>query len=233
MADQWSPFKSNLPNPEVSSEKKDEGATGPSAAELIAASVTAAINPLIESNKVLASRLEAVEASTKRPVRTEPTTVEQPASVFDDEDKAFAQHLGPLAQRQLEFEARVVKQEVKQEFVAKGYGDFLTKFAERIDTTLDNSPLVAGDGKLCRGDRVYIRNVINMVIGEEATNNKLRFDGKERGFFLESAGGDAGVNSGGVPDDGLTDEQRKIFLRMGVDPKTDGKKAIARLKFVH
>lgn len=193
-------------------------------AQLLAEALTPVLNTLNSVN----SRLDTIEQNGRRP--DPPANTEVP-SVLDNEDAAFAHRVGPLAQRQLETEARFTYNEVKQEYIERGYGEVFKELEKSIKETLEGSPLIDGNGRLCRGDAGYIRNVVDMAFGRHALANGVRFGGKDRGFFIESAGGNSTHAGTESVDDGLTPAQRKVFNRMGVSP-ADAKKTMGKLQFV-
>lgn len=194
-------------------------------AELIAE----ALKPFGETLTNLSAKIDAVEQATKKPEpkQTEP---DQPMSVLDDENIAFAQRLTPLMLRQLELEARIVRSDIKAEYVSAGYGDLWNQYDKEINMVIEGSPIVAPNGKPMRGDPEYIRNVVDMVFGRAARKAGMRFDGKSKGFFLETGGGADGPTRQ-PENDGLTDGQRKVFGRMKVS-LDDAKKVMGKLKFV-
>jgi hypothetical protein len=199
-------------------------------AELIAE----ALAPLVESQKTfqttLNDRLTALENNTKPREKPAPTKPDEPISVLDDENAAFAQRMTPLMIRQLEFEAGVTKDRIKREYETAGYGELWTQFGAEIDQIVDSTALVTGDGKVFRGDPQYIRNVVDMVFGRAARKGGMKFGGKDKGFFLESAS--SGTESTDQStSDGLTESQRKVVTRMGV-PLDQAKKVMAKLHFV-
>jgi hypothetical protein len=237
----WNPFAKNdppvtTPNPDAAAGDGKNVAAPPekTPAELLAESLRSGLEPVMAKLTEVSTRLDTVEQATKRPAR-DATEGAPPSrvSVFDDEDAAIAQRMAPLFQRQLETEARMTYNEVKSEVTAKGYGEVFEKFGAQIEQTLEGSPLVGPDNKLCRGDKTYIRNVITMVIGAEAVKAGLKFNGRDRGFFIEGAGGsaDGGVGTGPV-NDGLNDAQRKFATKHGLS-NDQMKASVAKLKFVN
>lgn len=198
-------------------------------AEIIADSLSTGLKPVTDSMAALNARLDTIEAATRRPeVKRDPV---EATSVLDDENAAFTQRLTPLLLRQLELEARIVKSDIKNEYAAAGYGDLWSQYQKEIDQVIEGSPIVSGEGKPLRGDPQYIRNVVDMVFGRAARAGGMRFDGKSKGFFLETAGG--GDTSVRTPEnDGLTDGQRKVMGRLKVS-NDDAKKVLAKLKFVN
>lgn len=222
----WFPSKEdkNMPDPELKDKPPEK-----TQAELIAESVGAALKPYMEAQVARDARLDAIEANTRRPAeRVEPV---ENVSVMENEDLAFAQRIGPVMLRQLETEARIARSEVKQEYVAAGYGEAWAEFEKGIDEVLNQSPVVGADGKAIRGNPDYIRNVVDMVFGRAAKKAGIKFGGRERGFFLESAGGGENNVGGGAPNDGLTPEQVRAFTKMGLT-REDAKKSLSKLKFV-
>lgn len=195
-----------------------------SPAELIAE----ALRPLVEGNTKLQERLAAIEEATKKP---EPKVeANQPMSVLDDENVAFAQRLTPLMLRQLELEARIVRNDIKAEYASAGYADLWAQYETDINKILEGTSVISADGKPLRGDPQYVRNVVDMTFGREARKAGMRFDGKAKGFFLETGGGGDGLTRQ-PENDGLTEGQRKVFGRMKVS-LDDAKKVMGKLKFV-
>ena len=203
-------------------------------AELIAETLSAALKPVTDTLSTINGRLEAVENSTRRPER-EITPTETP-SVFDNEDAAFAQRIGPVMLRQYELEARYVRDEIRREYERAGHGEVWAQYEGQINGELERSALVQPDGhggvRPLRGDPAYIRNVVNMIIGAAAVAAGMRFDGKSKSFFLETAGGDAGPGSHVDPADGLSADQRRVTARMGLTPE-QAKASLGKLKFVN
>jgi len=213
------------PDPANKDANTNASANQTSPAELIAE----ALKPFGEQFTQLNQRLSTIEENS-RP-KPKPVEVAELTSVYEDENAAFNQRLTPIAMRQLELEARMVRDDVRREYDDLGFGDMWKQYAGEIDQFLSGSPLVTADGKSLRGDPAYIRNVVDMVLGRAARTKGLKFNGKEQNFFLESAGGNAS-DSGSTANDGLTDKQRKVFERMGV-PVADGKKTMDKLTFIN
>jgi len=215
--------ENKVPDPEVKPPEKSQ-------AELIAE----ALSPFVESQRqfqtTLNERLDKLESQTAKPAPKEPVDPAQPISVLDNEDAAFAQRMTPIYARQLELESRIVKNDIKAEYVNAGYGDLWAQFASEIDSVIDSSPLVTAEGKAFRGDPQYIRNVVDMVMGRAARKAGMRFDGKNKGFFLESASSVVDT-SRGPEADGMTEGQRKLLTKMGV-PLDKAKEVIKKMHFV-
>lgn len=231
----WNPF--NREEQHVDPEIKPGEATKPpekTPAELIAESVGAAVT---EAFKPITAKLNEFDTrlaeATKKPEPRQQTP-EHPEtpSVLDNEDLAFATRLTPFLLRQYEVEAKMARNEIKSEYVAKGWGDVWAANEAEISAVLDGSPVVGGDGKPVRGNLSYIRNVVDMVIGRAAQKAGLKFGGKDRGFFVETAGGESNGAGSGPVDDGLTADQRRVFNRMKV-PLDKAKETVSKLKFVN
>ena len=221
--------KKEVKNPDAAAADGAAKVEERSAADLIAESISTALRPFAQRLDEVAQRVDEVATQTRKPEpKAEPI---QTTSVLENEDAAFAQRLTPVVMRQLELEARMVRNDIKAEYAGQGFGDLWAQFEAEINTTLEGSPLVDGVGKALRGSPDYIRNVVDMVFGRAARKAGMRFDNKAKQFFLESASGDSGRSV--VPtDDGLTDGQRKVFARMGV-PADRRKEVMSKLTFVN
>lgn len=225
----WNPWKKPEVKPADGEVGGDTKPPEKSPAEIIAESLQTALQPVMAKLSEQDARFTTLEDRTKPPERRVEAT--EVTSVLDNEDVAFAQRLTPLMARQLELEARIVKSDIKSEYVSAGYGDLLKKFEGEINQTIDGSGLVTADGKPLRGDPQYIRNVIDMILGRAARAAGMKFDGKDRGFFLETGGSGADSTTHANDGDGLTDAQRRVVTRMGI-PLADAKKVIGKLQFV-
>lgn len=183
-------------------------------AELIAESVAAAMKPFADGMAALNQRVGEVADQTRRPAApAEPMAL---SSVFDDENAAFQQRMGPLLVNQLTLSAKMAKDEVRREYERKGFGDVWQQFEQEIDSVLDASALVDTTGRELRGSKDYIRNTVDMIFGRAAVKAGVRFDGKKSTFFLEGAGGGTEVSAGGAVNDGLTEQQRRAAAKWGM-----------------
>lgn len=199
-------------------------------AELIAESVSAALQPVLAKLGEQDARFSKLEEQTKPREAKERVDPSEPVSVLDDENLAFAQRITPIMARQLELESRIVRNDIKAEYEKAGYGELWAQFETEIVNVLESAPLVTNDGKPFRGDPQYIRNVVDMIMGRAARAAGMRFDGKSKGFFLEPAAGSSNDSQRTVGD-GLTDAQRRVMTRMGV-PLDKAKEVIGKLHFV-
>lgn len=217
------PKDQNPPNPDAAAADQNKPPEK-TAAEMIAE----ALQPAMTKMEAMAREMDEIKKNTTKPApKLEPSEL---TSVLDDENAAFSQRLTPVVLRQLELEARIIKNDIKAEYNRAGYGDLWDQFEGEINQIIDASPLVNGEAKPLRGDPQYIRNVVDMVMGRAARKAGMRFDGKNKGFFLETASGDGGLQS--KPEsDGMSDSQRKIMQRMKI-PLDDAKKVMSKLKFV-
>jgi hypothetical protein len=225
------PEPKNTPSVEVGDGKGETKPPEKTPAELIAESLTTALAPVLAKLGEQDARFAKLEDQTKP---REPKPVVQPnetISVLDNEDAAFAQRMTPLLARQLELEGRVVYGEIKSEYIAAGYGDLWTQYENEICTVLDSSPLVGTDGKPQRGSPQYIRNVVDMVLGRAARKAGMRFDGKSKGFFLETGGSSTDAPPSDKAD-GMNDNQRKVIARMGI-PLEKAKETMKKLVMVN
>lgn len=224
---------SKVPDPEIKDKAKDPNAPPEkSPAELIAESVSAALKPMTDQVTALQTQITELTKPRQPKVDEKPPEI---ASVFDDENTAFNQRIGmavtPVMARQLELESKFVLSEVKREYEQAGFGDMWKAYESNITKVLSDTPLITGQGRPFRGDPEYIRNTVDMIFGRAAREKGIRFDGKTKSFFLESAGGGVDGHGSLTPEDGLTDAQRRVFQRMGV-PIEDAKKTVAKMKFI-
>lgn len=201
-----------------------------SIAEQIAEGMALAMKPLNEAIAAQNERFNKIEEQTKPREPKPHVDPQEPTSVLDDENLAFAQRMTPLLARQLELESRIVRNDVKVEYDKAGYGELWEQFETEINNMIESAPLATNDGKPLRGDPQYVRNVVDVILGRAARKAGMRFSGKTKGFFLESANGSAENTSIG-PADGLTDNQRKVMSRMGI-PLDKAKDVIKKLHFV-
>jgi hypothetical protein len=212
-------------------------------AELLAETVSAALKPLQDAMTEIKTKQDSFEQRFAKPADKSGEGGEanrvQFASVFEDEDAAINQRVmaavGPIMQGQLEMQAQMNRERVWKKYEQKGFGPTLSQFVDRINQLIDAKPLVVANGqggwKACRGDVAEIEASINQVLGEAAAQAGLRFDGKSKSFFIESANGGDGSSVSSSAGDGLTDQQRKMFGKMGV-PVAEAQKTISKLKFI-
>jgi len=216
--------EADLSNPE---KKPEDKAPEKPIAEIIAES----LKPLTEGMASLRTEIDGMKA---KPAPKERAEV---ASVLDDEDTAFAQRLTPIMQKTLEMEARMARTDVETEYRNLGFGDLWEENRKEIDEFLNNSALVSQDAQgkavALRGDPNYIRNVVDMVIGRTARKGGIRFDGKDKKFFLEDTTGDGGGNLSRkrLDSEGLTNKQIEAAKRFGI-PIAEFAKAAKKLDFV-
>jgi hypothetical protein len=199
-------------------------------AELIAES----LKPLTDS--MAAMRAEMAEMrKPPEPVR-QPVKPEDPPSVLDDENAAFATRLTPIVQRTFEIEARMAKDEVRREYEAMGFGDLWRENAKVIDETLEATGLVTqnaqGQFVAQRGNPQYIRNVADMVIGRAARAGGLKHDSSKKTFFLEDTNAsDPGRKPEVNESEGLSKKQIDAAKRFGI-PLADYKKSLGSLEII-
>lgn len=222
--------KEEVNSAEVKDGDKDKStATATTETRSVAEIIAESLKPLSDGFSSLSQRLDEIQQNTVK--RPEPRQPEEPTSVLDNENVAFAQRLTPIMLRQLEVEARLVRADIQREYNRAGFGDMWDQFEKQINAVLEGTPVVNGEGKTLRGDPQYIRNVVDMVLGRAAREAGMRFDGKSKGFFLETTGGDAANHRSQPEDDGLSNDQRKVMQRMKIS-LDDAKKVMGKLKFV-
>jgi hypothetical protein len=78
--------------------------------------------------------------------------------------------------------ARITEGEVLGEVVGQGLSEYVPKIKEYYQ----NTPL---ERKGQADYAEYCRNIVNMIVGKVAREQGLRFDGQNKKFFLEDAGG--------------------------------------------
>jgi hypothetical protein len=227
------PFKQKAEEPQMANEPTNpEKTPDTTSTKSIAEIISESLQPFSAKFDKIQQDIDEIR-TPKPPVRT---VSQERVSVLDDEDAAFNQRMTPILQSQLELEARYNRDQVKAEYVEAGFGDFWRENEKRINDKLSTSPLVQPDGNggvlKLRGDEQYIRNVVNMFMGEAARAGGVKFDGAKKTFFLEGAnGGESAAGSRAAETEGLTAKQVKLAQRLGI-PMDAMKKTVSKLEFV-
>jgi hypothetical protein len=170
------------------------------------------LSPLQTSIKEISDRQTAYEAERTR--KPEPVAGD-PTSIFEDEGKAFAERIGPLAVETVLMRAKMAQNEILGE-----YSDW-QEFFPQIKTELSNAPVsVKADAA---GWERYVRNVADMVIGREGRKSGLKRNNNS--FVLESGGG-AGDSSNGPS----TSQEDRDWLDFNV--RTSKGKVVTRREFL-
>jgi hypothetical protein len=213
-------------DPEKKVDAKDKTPAEKSPAELIAE----ALKPVTDGFATLRAEIDELK------VKTTPKDKHEVASVLDNEDEAFNQRLTPIMVKTLELEAKDAKREVEAEYRKAGYADLWEENRKDIDDFLNTAQLVTTNAKgeviPLRGSPEFIRNVADMMIGRAVKKQGVKFDGKDKKFFLEDATGDETVVTRRATErDGLTKKNLQAAARFGISVD-DYKKAVAKLKFV-
>jgi hypothetical protein len=195
-------------------------------AELIAE----ALKPVTEGFAAMRTEIDALK------VRTTPKNAPEIPSVLEDEDGAFNTRLTPIMAKTLEMEARMAKDDVEKEYRQLGFGDLWDENRKEIDGFLAKTQLVAPDEKgqpaALRGNPEYIRNVADMMIGKAVKKGGVKFDGKDKRFFLEDTTGDGTIITRKVAEgEGITKKQLEAAKRFGMSI-ADYRKASGKLNFV-
>src|SRR6516225_2273449 len=113
------------------------------------------LSPISQKLDSQSERLAALEESRKP---KEPVNTEIP-SVLDDENAAFNSRLTPIAVEHVSLRAMVIEDRVLREL--KDFEEFLPQIRKELANTQVQV-------KAMPNYEAYVRNVINMVIGEEA-----------------------------------------------------------------
>jgi hypothetical protein len=191
---------------------KQEGEKPPQApsAEELLAKMGELLSPISQKLDSQSERLAALEESRKP---KEPVNTEIP-SVLDDENAAFNSRLTPIAVEHVSLRAMVIEDRVLREL--KDFEEFLPQIRKELANTQVQV-------KAMPNYEAYVRNVINMVIGEEARKGGLRRD-KQR-FVLED-GSSSSDNTGSS----TQSQEDKDFLNFHV---TTGKgKVVTRGEYL-
>lgn len=197
-----------------------------SPAEIIAES----LKPVTEAVTAMRAEIDALHA------KTTPKEKREIASVLEDEDAAFNQRMTPIMVKTLELEANQNLSKVEAEYRKEGYGDLWDENRPDIEKFLSQAALVTNNDKgetvALRGDPAFIRNVADMCIGRAVKKGGVKYDGKDKKFWLEDANGEETViTRREKATDGITKSQLKAANRFGI-PIEEYKKAAAKLKFV-
>ena len=186
--------------------------------EALLAKMAELLSPIQTSIKEQSDRLDRYEAAREKkpdPVPGDPT------SIFEDEGKAFAERIGPLAVETVLMRAKMAQNEILEE-----YSDW-KEFFPQIKQELDSAPVsVKADAA---GWSRYVRNVADMVIGREGRKSGLKRNNNS--FVLETGGGSgdqSGASSASQEDKdwlnfhvttgkGKVVTRREFLKRMGTD----------------
>ena len=198
-------------------------------AELIAES----LKPVIDKFDAMSKDFDEFKTKAiQRPVQTreeiEQRTQQQPkASVFDDEDQAFAQRMTPLAIETLNTKFELMFDRVKNEYARRIGEDAWNEIEPDVRKSLED----ANVNPVLRSNPQYIKNTIRMIMGEKAETG-FRFDSKDKRFFLEDTS-HAAENAAKAPkpEDGLTPRQLKAAKSFGM-PLDEYKKTLEKLEIV-
>jgi len=215
--------------PEVATDpEKKPDVTPPE--KTIAEQIADALKPVTEGFTAMRGDIDALK------VRTTPKEVKEVPSVVDDEDGAFNARLTPIMAKTLELEAKDAKRDVEQEYKNLGFGDLWEENRKDIDKFLSEAPLITQDREghpvPLRGNPEYIRNVADMMFGRAAKKSGIKFDGKDKRFFLEDTTGDGTVIvRREKPEEGITKKQLEAAKRFGI-PIAEYRKAMGKLDFV-
>jgi len=139
------------------------------------AHLKAQIDPLSAAVNDTKTRLEAIEQSGKKREEAKPT---ERTSVLDDEERAFNEHLAPVASQTVALQARMVERDIMDEMRQDGWEDLIPDFRDyvsKVDILSKANPQY----------EMQCRNVRDMIIGKAAQKNGLKRRGNS--FILEDA----------------------------------------------
>lgn len=141
------------------------------------------IKPLQAKIDSYETRFQTIEEATKKPER-KPAEERQPTDFFDNPDQAFAERSLPLNAAIIQLNARITEDAVYRDMNDRGWGAYIPKVRESLAT----ADLVTKGQPTYES---YVRNVVTMVVGREAMEKGLRYDGGKQSFFMEDANGHA------------------------------------------
>lgn len=165
----WGSKQDEVKPPETKVEEKPQ-----LSGEELLAKMGELLAPLQTSINATQSRLTAMEEATKKPPE-----VRDPTSILDDEQKWKEETLTPFAIAQINTNARITEQEVFAEVREQGWGEFIPE----IKKVLGDTPISVKGANY----ESYLRNVVKMVVGEQAMKSGLKRKGST--FILEDASG--------------------------------------------
>jgi hypothetical protein len=161
--------------PEVTPTPEEKKEPTPDPTEALLAKMGELLSPIKSSIEATNQRIQAMEESRKP--KAEP---QEQVSILDNEQIWKEQNLGPIAAQNVITNARLTEREVLDEVISDGWSEFLAD----IKKELANTPLQV---KAMSTYEAYVRNVVNMVIGQNARKGGLKRKGST--FILEDAQG--------------------------------------------
>ena len=179
------PFRSDgNPDPKAAEQQKAEQEEF---VKTLRSSFQEDLKPLQDKLNAYEQRFGTIEEKmTAPPARREPTEPQTIPSVFDDEDKAFAERVGPLVVETIQLKARLVENDIIAELKEKGWGEFIPD----VRKVLADTPVTE---KAKPTYEQYVRGAAEMVFGKKAMEGGLRRD-KQRFVFAEDESSSSNVN---------------------------------------
>lgn len=158
---------------------------------------------------------------TATPVNNEPP--KGPASIFDNEDQAFADRMGPLALTTLQNAARLARMTAESNITAKPVDRYiLGKYKAEYDA------LVATLGLQAQTNEVAYYNCFKIV---KADHVDELTDAAKKGTDLFSEAPANGAPPVVTSNGELTDEQKRMAKKFGISD-ADYKKSLSAIQFV-
>jgi len=171
------------------------------------------LKPLQDKLNAYEARFGTIEEKMTTPARREPTETPTRTSVFDDEDKAFAERVGPLVVETIQLKARLVENDIINELKDKGWGEYIPD----IRKVLADTPVTE---KAKPTYETYVRGAAEMIFGKKAMEGGLRRDANKQRFIFaedEASGGNSNDPTYRQINEEATDGKVDILAKSGGD----------------
>lgn len=140
--------------------------------------IDAKLSPVNAAIQDVNKRFDSLETAARESAKP-PVERREPTSVLDDEGRAFAERLGPLAYQNAVLAARLTESEIIGEMKEQGFG----KLIPAVRTMLEQTPI---ERKAKEDYPAYVRNCMKLAFANEAMTKGVRFNGENDTFYLES-----------------------------------------------
>ena len=181
------PFRSDgNPDPKAAEQQKAEQEEF---VKTLRSSFQEDLKPLQDKLNAYEQRFGTIEEKITAPParRADRTQILRREQVFyEDEDKAFAERVGPLVIETVQLKARLVENDIIAELKEKGWGEFIPD----IRKVLADTPVTE---KAKPTYEQYVRGAAEMVFGKKAMEGGLRRD-KQRFVFAEDESSSSNAN---------------------------------------
>lgn len=188
------------------------------------------VEELSKSNAEMREKFESIEKAASKP--TKAAESDEPTDFFVDPEKAFRERISPVLLENYMTRAQLVEAQISAKYRDK-YPEFMEAYGDDVDKIIADTPVVQKAQYLAANRYPeFVENVFKLVVGAKAVESGLKVDKKSKKLFLgESAGPGAEETETRREDEGMTQEQARIFRRMGV-PMDKAKETMGKLKFV-